>query len=711
MNKKQCVLLLLFLTVLSCFFIFDLGDYLHLSFFQEQRNLLLKYKENNLLFTSLLYFSLYILIAAFSLPATVLLTIAGGALFGFWWALLLVSFASSIGATLAFLMARTILYDWVQDKFGHKLKSINDGIEKDGIFYLFTLRLIPVFPFFLVNMLMALTPIRLRDFYWVSQLGMLVGTGLYAEVGAQLGMAESVPAVFSIGLIRVLIILALFPWLAKWLVVFLKKRKVYKAFPAPRKFDTNLVVIGAGSAGLITAYIAALSKAKVTLIEKNNMGGDCLNTGCVPSKALIRSAGVSHLFRRAKKFGIKASATEVDFPAVMRRIKDVINKITPHDSIERYIKLGVECIQGEAKIISPYLVEVGSKQISTRSIVLATGASPNVPLIPGLAEIDYVTSDTIWNLQSLPLRFLVVGGGPIGCELAQAFSRLGSKVTQVDIGSKLLPREDEEVSEFMSENFQHEGIKFLGGHQVLGFQKHEGESQAILKHNDNELTIEFDVVLLAVGRKPNIQGFGLEALGLGTTPQGTIKVNDYLQTNFPNIYACGDVTGPYQFTHMAAHQAWHTSVNSLLSGFKKFKVDYSIVPWATFTDPEVARVGLNEKDAKSKGIKYEVTKYDIDNLDRAIADGEDHGFIKVLTQPGKDKILGVTIVGYQASNLIAEYVLAMKNRLGLKQIVSTIHIYPTLAESSKYVAGVWQKDHAPVWLYPWLEKFHHWRRK
>ncbi|MDG2090064.1 MAG: FAD-dependent oxidoreductase [Gammaproteobacteria bacterium] len=711
MNKKQLVLLLLFLTVLSCFFIFDLGDYLQLSFFQEQRDLLLDYKENNFTLVSLLYFFLYILITAFSLPAAALVTLVGGALFGFWWGLLLVSFASSIGATLAFLMARTILRDWVQGKFGKSLKPLNDGIKKDGIFYLFTLRLIPVFPFFLVNMLIALTPIRLRDFYWVSQLGMLVGTGLYVEVGVQLGMAESIPAVLSVGLIRVLVVLALFPWLAKWMIALLKKRKVYKEFPAPKKFDTNLVVIGAGSAGLVTSYIAALTKAKVVLIEKNLMGGDCLNTGCVPSKALIRSAGVSHLFSRAEEFGINTASYEIDFPAVMQRIKNVISKIAPHDSIERYTELGVECIQGEAKIISPFLVEVAGKQISTRSIVLATGASPFVPPIPGLADIDYVTSDSIWNLNSLPEKLLVVGGGPIGCELAQAFSRLGSEVTQVDIVSKPLPREDEIVSDYMLENFQQEGIKFLGEHQVLRFQKQAGLNQATLKKDENEITLEFDVALLAIGRKANIQGFGLEALGLETTEQGTIRVNDYLQTNFPNIYACGDVAGPYQFTHMAAHQAWYTSVNSLFAGFKKFKVDYSIVPWSTFTDPEVARVGLNEKDAKTKGIEYEVTTYQIDDLDRAIADSEDKGFVKVLTQPDKDKILGVTIVGYHASDLITEYVLAMKHGLGLKKIMSTIHIYPTLAESNKFVAGEWQKAHAPEWLYPWLEKFHHWRRK
>ena len=711
MNKKQLTLLIIILVVFGLFFYFDLGAYLELSYFQAKRDLLLGYTEENFLLTALIYFFLYISVTAFSLPAASLITLAGGALFGFWWGLVLVSFASTIGASLAFLMARTVLRDWVQGKFGHRLKPINEGVRKDGIFYLFTLRLIPVFPFFLVNVLMALTPISLRNFYWVSQLGMLFGTALYVELGAQLGMADSIPAVFSIGLLRVLFILAIFPWLAKGVIALIKKRRVYKAYPAPRHFDANLVVIGGGSAGLVTAYIAALTKAKVILIEKNRMGGDCLNTGCVPSKTLIRSAGVNHLFTRAGEFGIKTGPAEVDFPQVMQRVRDVIARIAPNDSIERYTKLGVECITGNAKITSPFTVEVSGRVITTRNIVLATGASPNVPTIPGLELIKYVTSDTIWNLESLPARLLVIGGGPIGCELAQAFSRLGSRVTQVDIGKKPLPREDEEISAFILERFRRENIDFLGESEVLRFESHSGEYQAVIKNKGVESSIQFDVVLLALGRKANVKGFGLETLGIDPDEQGALQVNGYLQTRFPNILACGDVVGPYQFTHMAAHQAWHASVNSLLAGFKKFKVDYSIVPWATFTDPEVARVGLNEKEAKAGNIKYEVTRYDIDDLDRAITDGENYGFIKILTPPGQDKILGVSIVGYHAAELIAEFVLAMKHGLGLKKLMATIHIYPTLTESNKFVASEWRKSHAPTWLYPLLEKFHRWRRK
>ncbi len=711
MNKKQTGLLAVFALVVGCFFLFDLGAYLDLAYFQQQREILLEYKTTNFILSSAAYFLLYIFITAFSLPAAAIVTVAGGAIFGFWWGVLMVSFASSIGASLAFLMARTVLHDWVQGKYGHRLKAINEGIEKDGIFYLFTLRLIPVFPFFLVNVLMAMTPIRLRDFYWVSQLGMLLGTALYVEVGVQLGMAESLPAVFSAGMIRVLILLAVFPWLSKAFISWLQKRRVLRQFPRPKQFEANLVVIGAGSAGLVSSYIAALTKAKVILIEKDRMGGDCLNTGCVPSKALIRRASVKHLLGRAAEFGIEATSTGIDFKKIMQGIQNSISEIAPHDSIERYMRLGVECIQGEARIISPFIVQVGDREITTRQIIVATGARPLVPDIPGLNEIKYVTSDTVWNLDELPSRLLVLGAGPIGCELAQAFARLGSEVCLVDRGALPLPREDEDASRAVLDQFNKDGIKFLPNSDLLRFVHEDGNSRALILNGEVQLSIEFDVVLLALGRKPNVENLGLEKLGIETSEQGTIRVNQYLRTSIPNIYACGDVAGPFQFTHMAAHQAWYASINSLFSGIKKFKVDYSVVPWTTFTDPEVARVGLSEKEARQKGYDVEVTKYAIEDLDRAIVEHENKGYVKVITRKNKDSILGVCIVGYHASELIAEFILAMKHGLGLKAILNTIHIYPTMSESNKYVAGEWRKAHAPEWLYPLLEKFHRWRRK
>ena len=712
MSIKKVVLLVIFLSLITLFFVLDLQQIFNLEYFQTQRDDILAYKAENFWLSSLLYFVLYIIAAALSLPAAAILTIAGGAVFGLVWGLLMVSFASTIGATLAFLLSRTLLRDWVQARFGRYLKPINDGIERDGAFYLFTLRLIPAFPFFLVNVLMALTPISTLSFYVVSQLGMLFGTALYVNVGAELGMATSLPDIFNIGVIRAVVVLAIFPWLAKIMLRVLRNRKVLSPWKKnkPRHFDTNMVVIGAGSAGLVTAYIAALVKARVTLIEKHQMGGDCLNTGCVPSKALIRSASVNHLIKRASEFGLEDASARVNFSAVMKRIRQVIKTIEPHDSVTRYSELGVDCVQGEATITSPWTVQVGEQQISTRHIVIATGARPWVPPIPGLEKMDYLTSDSIWTLDTLPDRLLVMGGGPIGCELAQAFSRLGSKVTIVNRSDRILPREDVDVSEYISQRFKAEGIEIITSREVEGFTQAEGNRIAITSGAEGELHIPFDQVLVAVGRKANTEHFGLETLDVALNPNGTVKVNEYLQTNYPNIFACGDVAGPYQFTHMASFQAWFAAVNSLFGTFKKFRIHYNVVPWATFIDPEVARVGLNELEAEEKGIKVEVTRYGIDDLDRAIADSEAMGYVKVLTVPGKDKILGATIVGYHASELINEFILAMTHGLGLKKIIASIHIYPTLSESGKFAAGQWRKKNAPQWIMPYLEKFHRWRR-
>ena len=483
-----------------------------------------------------------------------------------------------------------------------------------------------------------------------------------------------------------------------------------KIFKRPRKFDHNLLVLGAGSAGLVTAYIAAAVKAKVALVEKNKMGGDCLNTGCIPSKALIRSAKFLANVRRANEFGFKSASVEFDFADVMERVQRVIKTIEPHDSIERYTELGVECITGEAKIPSPWTVEVNGKTLTTRNIVIAAGAHPFIPPITGIEDVDYYTSDTIWELRELPKRLVVLGGGPIGSELTQCFARFGSHVSQIEILPRLLIREDNEISEMVMHRFREEGISVLTNHQAKEFLVKNGQNILVCEHQRKDIRIPFDALLVAVGRTANTTGYGLEDLGIPTTTNKTIETNEFLQTLYPNIFACGDVAGPFQFTHTAAHQAWYAAVNALFGDFKKFSVDYSVIPWATFTDPEVARVGINEIEAKDNNIPYEVTTYEIDGLDRAITDEEAHGLIKVLTVPGKDKILGVTIVGEHAGDLIAEYVSAMRNKIGLNKILSTIHIYPTLAEANKYVAGNWKKSHAPERLLSWVEKYHKWRR-
>ena len=472
------------------------------------------------------------------------------------------------------------------------------------------------------------------------------------------------------------------------------------------KYDYNIIVIGGGSAGLVSSYIASAVKAKVALIEKHKMGGDCLNTGCVPSKALLRSAKMISYAKRAKEFGFKKTTVDFDFKDVMTRVQNIIKIIEPHDSRKRYTALGVECIEGEAKILSPHNVEVNGITLTARSIIIATGAKPLIPNIPGIDQINYLTSDNVWDLKELPKKLLVLGGGPIGVEMAQAFSRLGAEVTIVEMTPQILIREDEEVIELVTERFVKEGIKVLINHKAKEF-KH---NLLICEHKSKDVSIPFDKVIIALGRQANIEGFGLEELGVKIRETKTIEANAFLQTNIKSIYVCGDVTGPYQFTHTAAHQAWYACVNALFSPLKKFKVDYTVIPWATFTDPEVARVGLNEKDAKIQNILYEVTTYDIDDLDRAIADSEAHGFIKVLTVPNKDKILGVTIVGRHAGDLIAEYILAMKYGLGMNKILATIHIYPTLSEANKYVAGNWKKEHLPTFAIKILERFHKWRR-
>ncbi|HFE38008.1 MAG TPA: pyridine nucleotide-disulfide oxidoreductase, partial [Gammaproteobacteria bacterium] len=600
--------------------------------------------------------------------------------------------------------------DSVEAQFADKLRAINEGLEKEGAFYLFTLRLIPIFPFFMINLLMGLTRIKVTQFFWVSQLGMLPGTIVYINAGSQLAGVDSLSGILSPGLIFSFALLGLFPLLAKKTVAFMKAQSILKNIKKPTSFEYNLIVIGAGSGGLVTSYIAAAVNAKVALIEKHKMGGDCLNTGCVPSKAILRSAKLLNYAKRAKDYGFKSTSVDFDFSDVMSRVQKVIKKVAPHDSVARYAALGVDVIEAEAKIISPYEVEVKGDILTTKAIVVATGARPFVPNIAGLEDVGYHTSDTIWNIREKPRRMLVLGGGPIGSELAQAFHRLGVEVTLIERGGRIMRREDEEISGMVTKSFKNDGIRVLTSHEAIRFECENGEKHVVCQHRGEELIVPFDEVLVALGRKANVSGFGLENLHVGLSKMGTVEANEYLQTNYPNIYVVGDVTGPYQFTHVAAHQAWYASVNALFSPFKKFKVDYSVIPWATYTDPEVARVGLNEIEAKEQGIAYELTVYGIDDLDRAIADSEDHGLVKVLTVPGKDKILGVTIVGAHAGDLIAEYVFAMKHGLGLNKILGTIHIYPTMAEANKYAAGVWKRNHKPEKLLVWVKKFHAWRR-
>ena len=706
---KRLALFALIAATVAAFFAFDLHRYFTLDFFKAQQAAIDAYYRAHPLQTATVYFAIYVAVTGLSLPGAAVMTLAGGAIFGLLWGTVIVSFASTIGATLAFLASRFLLRDWVQSKFGDKLKTFNDGVAKEGAFYLFALRLVPAFPFVAINLLMGLTPIRTWTYLWVSQLGMLAGTIVYVYAGTTLGEFR-----ISIELIAAFTLLGVFPLIAKKTLEAIKSRKVYARWPRPVHFDRNLVVIGAGSAGLVAAYIAAAVKAKVTLVEKHLMGGDCLNTGCVPSKALIRTTKLLAQIRRAREFGIKSASADFDFADVMERVQRIVKTIEPHDSVERYTSLGVECLQGEARITSPWTVEVnssaGTQTLTTRAIVIAAGARPFVPPIPGIEEVGYVTSDTIWELRQLPRRLVVLGGGPIGSELTQCFARLGSQVTQVEMLPRIMIREDPEISDMVMQRFRQEGINVLVSHKANSFRIENGEKILIAEHDGKDVRIPFDQLLCAVGRIANTTGYGLEELGIPVSRTRTVESNEFLQTIYPNIYACGDVAGPYQFTHTAAHQAWYAAVNALFGRFRRFKADYSVIPWATFTDPEVARVGLNETEAKEKNIPHEVTTYGLDDLDRAIADEEAHGVIKVLTAPGKDRILGATIAGEHAGDLLVEFITAMKHGIGLNRILGTIHIYPTLAEGNKFAAGVWKRAHAPQRLLRWVEKFHAWMR-
>ena len=709
MGYGRIAVILLVAAALVAFFAFDLGRYLSLDELKARQAELAMLVERRPLLAIGAFFLIYVAATALSVPGAAIMTLAAGALFGLWLGTLIVSFASSIGATLAFLASRYLLRDWVKAKFGRRVAAIDRGIERDGAFYLLTLRLIPAFPFFLINLAMGLTAMRAGAFYVVSQIGMLLPTLVYVNAGTQLARIERTSDILSPSVIGSFVLLGIFPLIARALVNAFRKRRVYKGFKRPKRFDRNLIVIGAGAGGLVTAYIAAAVRAKVTLIEAHKMGGDCLNTGCVPSKALIRSARLAQEIRTADAYGLQPREPEFSFPALMERVHAIIRTIEPADSVERYTKLGVDVRLGHARIVDPWTVEIdGGERLTARSIVIAAGAEPLVPDIPGLEEAGYLTSDTMWDSlrgrEEMPRRIAIVGGGPIGTEMAQAFARLGAKVTQIEHGPRILSKEDEEVSAFIADILRGEGVDIRTGHEAV---RCEGKV-LIARSGGQEAAIPFDEIVVAVGRKARLTGYGLEELGIET--ERTIVTNDYLETLYPNIFAAGDVAGPYQFTHAAAHQAWYAAVNALFGTFRKFSTDYSVLPWTTFTDPEVAHVGHNEASAREAGVAYEIVRYDLSHLDRAVAESANKGFVKLLVAPGKDRILGATIVAANAGELLAEFVLAMKHGIGLGKILGTVHAYPTMAEANKYAAGEWKKAHKPERLLRLAELYHRRRR-
>ena len=713
MKNKTIILRALIVTGLLgaviAFFALGLQHRLTLDALKAWQHALEAYRQAHPWLLAAVFLLVYVAVTALSLPAATLLTLAGGALFGLLEGTLLASFASSLGATAAFVASRYVLGDVVQQRFAAQLRAINAGLQRDGALYLLSLRLVPVFPFFMINLLMGLTTLPTRTYYLVSQLGMLPATMVFVNAGTQLASLHSLSGIVTPRILGAFVLLGVFPLLARWLVARVQARRVYARWPKPKRFDCNLVVIGAGSAGLVSAYIAATVRAKVTLIERQRMGGDCLNTGCVPSKALLHSARVAAQVRDAARAGVQVGEVSVDFRAVMEQVQRAVERVAPHDSVERYRALGVDVRHGHARIVTPWQVEVDGVAITTRAIVIASGAEPLIPDLPGLESSGYLTSETLWQLRTLPKRLLLIGGGPVGCELAQAFARLGSQVTQIQQPGQLLVREDEEVSGFVQARLRADGVDVRTGCRAVAVEPGSDGGMLVCEADGQRMRLPYDVLLVAVGRRPRTSGFGLEQLGIPCAL--TVETDAYLATLYPNIFACGDVAGPYQFTHVAAHQAWYAAVNALFGQFHRFRADYSVIPAVTFVDPEVARVGLNEREALAQGIAYEVTRYDLEDLDRAIAEDQAHGFVKILTAPGSDRILGATIVGQHAGEMLAEFVLAMRHGLGLNKILGTIHAYPTWVEANKYAAGKWKMAHAPERVLAWLARYHAWRLK
>jgi pyruvate/2-oxoglutarate dehydrogenase complex dihydrolipoamide dehydrogenase (E3) component/uncharacterized membrane protein YdjX (TVP38/TMEM64 family) len=710
----------------------DSTPVLNLSTLQQQQAELLDWHAKSPWAVRAGFFALYLVCAALALPGIAVLTLAGGALLGFGWGLVLVSFASSLGATLSFLLARYVLRDLVHARMGPRVMAMQARLAREGAMYLLSLRLIPLVPFGLLNLAMGLTNMPARTFYVVSQVGMLASTVLFVQAGTQLAAIQSSADVLTprvgAALAALGAVFALLPWASGRVLQWWRRRRVLAPWRShrPRHFDRNLVVIGAGAGGLVSAYIAAAAQAKVTLVEARTLGGDCLNLGCVPSKALIQSAQMAHQVRNAAQFGVLSTPPQIDFIAVMRRVNEVIARIAPHDSVQRYTDLGVQVLKGYATLVNPWTVEVRGadgalQRITTRSVVIAAGAQPIVPDLPGLQDVGFATSDTLWEqlaqCSTLPRRIVVLGGGPVGCELAQAFARLGAAVTLVESAPQVLEREDDAVCALVQQALTADGVVVKTAHRALRCAW-EGadparEKTVLLEHAGQQHTLAFDLLVCAVGRKARLSGYGLEALGLAVDQ--TVQTNNYLQTVFPNIYAAGDVAGPYQFTHTAAHQAWYATVNALFGDIRRTRVDYRAIPSATFVEPQVARVGLNEKQALRQGVAYETSRYDLADLDRALCNGgagaaPPTGFVQVLTVPGKDRILGVTIVAPQGAELLAEWVLAMGQGLGVSAILGAVHSYPTLSEANKYAAGVWRRQHTPAALLRWARRFHSWRR-
>ncbi|MEX0830294.1 MAG: mercuric reductase [Nitrospirales bacterium] len=475
----------------------------------------------------------------------------------------------------------------------------------------------------------------------------------------------------------------------------------------------NLVVIGAGTAGLVTAAIASTLGARVALIERHLMGGDCLNVGCVPSKGVIRAAKAWNAVREAEQFGLHVlGEMKRDFGTAMARMRKLRARISHVDSAHRYTKMGVDVFIGNGRFTSSSTIEVDGTTLQFSKAVICTGARATAPPIPGLAQTTYLTNETIFSLTELPPRLGVIGAGPIGCELAQSFARFGSQVFLVEAMHGILPKEDRDAADIVEQSIRRDGVTLLCCGKNLGIQQVDGVKHMSVDSHHQQYNIPVDEILVGVGRSPNTEGLGLEEIGVNFDGKG-VTVNHRLQTTNPNIFAAGDICSSFKFTHTADAQAQIVIQNALFPhpfGLGYASTENLIIPWATYTQPEIAHVGIYEKDAKDKGIEIDTFTFHLNEVDRAILDGEDEGFARVHVKKGTDTILGATIVASHAGDLISEFTLAVKGGLGLNTIASTIHPYPTQAEVIKKTANAWRKTTLTEWKKQFLRKLFSWTR-
>ncbi len=709
MTASRLLLLGILAAAVAAFFTLDLGQYLTLESIKANSGALHAKVQAYPWWSRSLFFIVYALLTALSFPGTVVLTLLAGALFGLLEGTLLVSLASNFGAVAAMLISRFLLRDWIQRRFGKQIAGINRGLARDGAFYLVSLRLIPIVPFVLLNPALGLTRVGLWTFWWTTQLGMLPGHAIYVNAGRQLVRIDSLSGILSPGMITTLVLLAVFPLVATRLLTSYKARLAYRGWRRPKHFERNLVVVGGGTGGLATARIAASLCARVSLLERERLGGVAMHEGGVPARALRRQANRLHGLRSDPRV---ASSLDVagGFSQAMDDMQRLTRAAMKSASSEHYARLGVEVIMAEGRLSSPWTVEAGGRSLSSRAIVIATGSRPCVPPIAGLEAIEPLTCDNLWDLREPPGRLLVLGGGAGACEFAQSFQRLGCQVTLVSERETLLEQEDPEAAGVVLAALRADGVELQLGLAPLRVEVDGDECLLVCRRGEEgEQALPFDRLLLALGQHADIRGLGLDELGLRCGEDGSLEVDEYLTTRFPNIYAVGSVAGPYGAPHVAEHQAWYAAVNALFGDFKRFAVSERVIPRAVFTTPEVASVGLSEPEARAQGTEFDVTRVPLGALSGAIAEEAGEGFIKVLTERGKDRILGVSIVGEQASETLAGFVVAMKHKIGMNRLADTVHLGATLGDASRLLAETWQRQHRPLRLLRWAERLNRWR--